>query len=554
VLRQAAAQARGLPSTAPADMKFLTTGWYAACLTELGRLDEAERLLHELEREFATGDAPQFMHQAFVMRDLAIIEWRRGHIGLTDDQRARLDPIADRSHIFAACHFMRIATEVERAKGDRLAERTLLDRALRHADDGSLPLYRVEVLAQSVFGAWLAGEDDSWRTQAAELQLIVASDGFRALEHLVQCATGQARAPTGIELPETLAHAELIACGDSSSLDAAQAHAAAAVAAAQEFGSPFILALANLALAESKPEERATAHAQAQSSAASVESQRFQAAVSAVVSGGDAGMLAGFISRLRRPIEMREGGKLRVAFLAGTVARGSDILRVAGRELELLCAIARQRRPTPQEELEAMLWPDADSQSASNSFKVCMHRLRKQVGDERVVVRSAQGYRVGDHVRVDIWELEDDAAPLRASGKPGRADIDRLRRSLDRLQIGRAELLKRWAWSDSLDRRIDELRHDLTLWLGREALERGDFAKSLAHAAQLVEYDSYDESGRELAIRAYLGAHDHAAAVREYREYRDVLVKDLGVEPSTDLKRLLEVDAKTVAAGPTLRP
>lgn len=383
----------------------------------------------------------------------------------------------------------------------------------------------------------------------------MTSDGFHALEHLVGCATGRARSPIGVELPESLAHGHLIACGFARDGNEAAHHALEALAAAETFGSPFVIAVAQLAVAETCPDRSASARRDAVIPAASIESPAFQRAVKGATGGGDPGMLAAFMRRLRQSRDQR-AEPVMIEFLTGRVSRGGTAVRMAERELELLCAIAKQRRPTPQEQLEAMLWPDADQDSARNSFKVCLHRLRKQLGDDEAVTHTSQGYTVNERVHADIWEIEELMVPPRPGRAPSLDELERMRQNLGRLRSGRSEHLRKWTWGEPVERHIDELMRALAERIGRAALEHGDPLEALSCARDLIEHDAYDDAGRELAIRAHLASRDRRAAMLEYRAYREVLEKELGVEPPAALRELLMTDAERAegGAGLTSRP
>jgi DNA-binding SARP family transcriptional activator len=68
----------------------------------------------------------------------------------------------------------------------------------------------------------------------------------------------------------------------------------------------------------------------------------------------------------------------------------------------------------------------------------------------------------------------------------------------------------------------------------------------LAVARDLIERDPCDETARELAIRAHIGAGDRVAATRELRTYREVVLRELDAEPSDYLVSLVrELGAQT---------
>ncbi|MGZ5178291.1 MAG: BTAD domain-containing putative transcriptional regulator, partial [Burkholderiales bacterium] len=74
---------------------------------------------------------------------------------------------------------------------------------------------------------------------------------------------------------------------------------------------------------------------------------------------------------------------------------------------------------------------------------------------------------------------------------------------------------------------------------GRSLLKVGEFddAVDLAHIAAAIE--PCDESARELAIAAYLGAGDRAAALREFLDYQTTLKRELNMAASSHLTKMI---------------
>jgi DNA-binding SARP family transcriptional activator len=85
--------------------------------------------------------------------------------------------------------------------------------------------------------------------------------------------------------------------------------------------------------------------------------------------------------------------------------------------------------------------------------------------------------------------------------------------------------------------------------LARDALRRGEPDDAIAGAREMIVDDACDEAAREVVIRAYLAKGDRASALREYRQLRDNLWKDLEVRPSRDLVALVQDDRFTYLKG-----
>ena len=105
---------------------------------------------------------------------------------------------------------------------------------------------------------------------------------------------------------------------------------------------------------------------------------------------------------------------------------GAEIV-LSGAHRLLVCALARCRHPVDREQLEAMFWPDDEPERARNLLNIAVHRLRKRLGED-AIVQSADGYRLGDVVTVDLWEIEAFAARFRTcrdAGHHGRGPLAR---------------------------------------------------------------------------------------------------------------------------------
>ncbi|MBV8642420.1 MAG: bacterial transcriptional activator domain-containing protein, partial [Candidatus Eremiobacteraeota bacterium] len=177
--------------------------------------------------------------------------------------------------------------------------------------------------------------------------------------------------------------------------------------------------------------------------------------------------------------------------------------------------------------------------AARNAYHVCLHRLKSRLGDENAVVRTREGYRLGNDVRVDLWEIDRALGPLRTSEPPDARRVAALRELHDRLRASRPPKFEAWEWFEQTERHLRELRCEVAQTLAKHALEDGRTQDALALCHEMIAYDSCDEPAREIAIRAFLASGDRAAALRHFRQYRDVLMSELQCEPSDALAALV---------------
>jgi DNA-binding SARP family transcriptional activator len=186
-----------------------------------------------------------------------------------------------------------------------------------------------------------------------------------------------------------------------------------------------------------------------------------------------------------------------------------------------------------------MLWPDLEEASARNSLSVCLHRLRAHLGRADAIVRDGDGYALHPHAIVDVWEIDRVIASVRSR----ESLSDAHRATLLRVWKGLAEpipdQMERWEWFEPTARRLGDLRIEVAKRLAHDALERGDTRAALQFAAAVTVSDPCDEGGHEIAIRAHLLGGDRAAAMRQFRHYRETLFAELQVEPSPAIAALV---------------
>jgi DNA-binding SARP family transcriptional activator len=229
---------------------------------------------------------------------------------------------------------------------------------------------------------------------------------------------------------------------------------------------------------------------------------------------------------------------VQVEVLTGrALVNGAEIVLCPAQRL-IVCALARCRHPVPRELLEALLWPDDDAARARNLLNIALHRLRKRLGDV-AVVQSPKGYRLGDDVVLDLWQIEALAAQLRVSPAPDLATTARWLPVARRVCCGCVRSASDPEFVGMLERRMQTAARDVTNRLAEHALAHQHAAVALALVRVTLDFDACDESAREIAIRAPLALGDRPGAISEYRDYTKALTEDLGLAPSFALGSLV---------------
>jgi DNA-binding SARP family transcriptional activator len=232
--------------------------------------------------------------------------------------------------------------------------------------------------------------------------------------------------------------------------------------------------------------------------------------------------------------------EIRVRATAGSVERAGRPIPVNPREKALLFTLVAARRPLTRAELHAALWPDLESDAARNCLGVCIHRLRRQLGDAGAVVRTFAGYALGPNCSVDLWDAEDLDRRVRHSGvltPAERAQAHALFASL--LHAAHPALVPQYEHLAGFAVRAESVRRNIGLRLAADALTLRDPADALRCAAAVLESDPCDEAACELAMRAHLMHDDRGSAIREYRTYQRIVANELDLQPSAHLRAML---------------
>ncbi|MEO8745040.1 MAG: BTAD domain-containing putative transcriptional regulator [Candidatus Dormiibacterota bacterium] len=233
------------------------------------------------------------------------------------------------------------------------------------------------------------------------------------------------------------------------------------------------------------------------------------------------------------------------------VENGSRLLReskLGGPQGRFVLAylITERKRAVTQAELADALWPEALPASWNLALSAIVSKLRTHLGsiglDRTRIIGSAFGcYQLTPLAEtwVDIEAASagvDAAEGALAAGKPGAAygpsliATTILRRPFLAGDDGPWAHARREALASMLVRALD---------CRVEALvANGEVELALTHAREAVRLEPYRESGYRRLMRVQARMGDRAEAVRVYIDLRQLLSKELGVEPAEETEAL----------------
>lgn len=253
-------------------------------------------------------------------------------------------------------------------------------------------------------------------------------------------------------------------------------------------------------------------------------------------------------------LSIRALGTLEIA-LDGEPVSGIESDKVRAMLVFLAVAAAQPHR---REKLAALLWPERPDRSARGNLRCALANLRKSLGDRdadrpflRVTRQTIQFDRDSD-AWVDVLVLTDRlSSTLQSLSHAGGAPADQqtIHRLEDAVELYRGEFLQGFSLDDSaafdewalfqqeqLHRQVTEALGCLSAWYE----SRCEWEPALRHAWRQLELDPWRESGHRQVMRLLTCCGQRGAALTQYRACRQVLSRDLGVEPEEETLRLFE--------------
>ncbi len=231
-------------------------------------------------------------------------------------------------------------------------------------------------------------------------------------------------------------------------------------------------------------------------------------------------------------VEVRLLGPLEV----GVSDRRLELRRQKQRALLALLAL-RAGEVVSTDRLVEELWGGEPPKAALGSLQNLVSELRKALGPELIVTRPPGYVLVLDRDRVDAHRFERLAVAALESERPDtRAGALR-----EALALWRGPPLADLAFESFAQAeisRLDELRTGAREELFAAELELGHHARLVAELEAFVAEHPLRERPRGQLMLALYGSGRQADALEAYRQARETLVEELGIDPSSELQQL----------------
>ncbi len=459
---EAAELVRTTSSSAPSLQQRLRVR-LAMFAQQLGKLVEARILLEKRAPPNANED-PQ--ERRLALMTSALIAAKQGRFSEAERYVEEANAVHGARRVRFEAERAEIARERARLYGEWHGLQKLEEDALAAAQRSGVTSRVVDAAHAVATAAWFCNDDA--RVGAARQLLDDCGDA-----EVARFTEAVAAALTGVtaDVPaRTLAHARWHAALATADADRARALFDAAVEGIDAVENEFARIAVRVSAAVVFPLQRHRL-LEARLIAAQIESPPLQASLEMLIDSpepADYGMFKPIAARAARsPLKLRRD-VLFLEILRGRVLRGGEVLRVSGRDFELLAALALLPGGTSKEQLAATIWPALDGDAALNALKMCVSRTRAELGDREAIVSTKRGYSLSAHVAVDVREIEQLQRRMRGAETLGEAGRLQLEDALRRLAPHERAFFPRWPWFPPHADRFAELRRELGLALAKE--------------------------------------------------------------------------------------
>ena len=232
--------------------------------------------------------------------------------------------------------------------------------------------------------------------------------------------------------------------------------------------------------------------------------------------------------------------ELHIATLGAIEIRSvsGEPIAIATRKAQALLAYLALHpgRPNARSKLAAMLWQDSDESQARGSLRQALTSLRQAAGFGPEALATTT-----DHVTLASGATEVDAIVFeRAAGGASLHDLERAATAyrgdfLDGFDA-RAPVFEDWMLAERY--RLHARAVDVFRQLRDRYAGAGDADRAVIVALRLLALEPLEEEAHRALMRLYARQGRAEAALRQFQTCREVLARELGVQPQAETEEL----------------
>lgn len=194
-------------------------------------------------------------------------------------------------------------------------------------------------------------------------------------------------------------------------------------------------------------------------------------------------------------------------------------------------------KPVDKWKLCDLLWPSLDPEKASTNLHTSVYRLKKTIASEEVPIQIKSGknsywIELGECL-LDVQELDRRYTELEKSSQERNREQE-MAMLIEAEQYFRGELFenKAYLWSAAHGEAINQVYIRLVYRLVDAYRQQQAMEKGLEPLKKLLRFFPYEEKACSLLMDFYGMQRDKPALMRQYQQYRQSLLDELGIRPS----------------------
>ncbi|MFY0989578.1 alpha/beta fold hydrolase [Halomonas sp. C05BenzN] len=211
--------------------------------------------------------------------------------------------------------------------------------------------------------------------------------------------------------------------------------------------------------------------------------------------------------------------------------------------LALLAYLAMAGSPLGRDRLAELLWPESPAGDGRACLRRTLHRMQQRLG-------AGVFLATPDTIALAPQVVASDAVTFGTLLEQSRREVDpQASRALLRQAVAlyRDDFLAGFGlpecpdfedWQVQQSEGLRQAFGETLTHLAHAAAAADDREAALAHAHRRLSLDPLHEPTHQLLMRLHAESGEPAAALRRYEECRDMLMRELGVEPQASTERI----------------
>jgi DNA-binding SARP family transcriptional activator len=194
--------------------------------------------------------------------------------------------------------------------------------------------------------------------------------------------------------------------------------------------------------------------------------------------------------------------------------------------------------PVERDAIGLIFWPDLPAEKVTSNFHSTLYRVRQAVGSDAVVVEGGK-YALGVDFWFDAQEFEALIDRARLLPPHDWQAQSLWQRAVDLCQGDFLPEVDR-AWCVPKREQLRNKYIEALIQSARCREARGAFEEAVAWYRRALEEDELREDVHRRIMQAYVEVGRRSDALAQYRDCRETLRRELGVEPSQETQRLYQ--------------